>query len=309
MILTQSVLTPKVHATSCKALLAKLGVEDILSKDPQLRAALDAVLARYSQTGVVEPKLIDLSEPNNKRDPHAVNFYNFRDLLKVREVIKSDKTEDLSLDGKVIKVSVTPTRDVYFRPIALSQNFYPERAPRKTIAASILNQMLKLNTVARSFWGQVNDQYGSISEAVLGQKYSIAKKQVDPKSFSNAMAFEFLVANADGVERNFYVDAKGQVQVFDHDLAFMIGLVKSKVDRSEDEIIASTDALLGIRLPERYTRELHGALLKLKRSQLDRQLEYLLSYDERDAIMFRRDIILADIELRGSQRGIASLFD
>jgi hypothetical protein len=97
--------------------------------------------------------------------------------------------------------------------------------------------------------------------------------------------FEFLVGQTDGSELNAKECSDNTLRLFDHDQAFL-----TSIPMRSDFCIA------GAKLPETYSARFASSLKGLKREDLLQHLGHLLTLDEIDFIMLRREILLIDLE-------------
>jgi hypothetical protein len=324
-----------VSATAlCPQLLSLLGQRDQFSDQPALNAAANAVIRERLAAKKAVPNLGGLPPEG------TVQLENFQDLIKVKERFGTAEnplpTRDASLSGPKVEVTTnsglvvirpanskyreefdyqvasvreapaydavvqevdTPKGLRYFRPMA---GEHGSSKAGRTLAAYVVDQSLKVETVPVSKWAEVNGRMGTISDVapgqapVLGMKELISQGKVDPASAYNCMAAEFLRGNIDGSKRNTRIDGKGSMRVFDHDFAFSTGLspVKSAV------IEHPSDILVGVDLPDYYTKEFAGNLVQWTPTKIRKKLEFLISEPEIEGVIFRREILLKDMELR-----------
>jgi len=326
------------HSLSAMALcpeqLALLGQRDQFSDQPALNAAANAVIRERLAAKKAVPDLGGLPPAD------TVQLENFRDLIKVKERFGTAEsplpTRDASLSGAKVEVTTnsglvvirpanskyreefnyditsvreapaydavvqevdTPKGPRYFRPMA---GEHGSSKAARTLAAYVVDQSLKVDTVPVSKWAEVNGRLGTISDVaqgrapVLGMKELIAQGQVDRVSAYNCMAAEFLRGNVDGSKRNTRIDSKGVMRVFDHDFAFSTGLspIKSHV------IEHPSDILVGVDLPDFYTKEFAKNLEQWTPQKIRKKLEFLITDAEIEGVIFRREILLKDMQLR-----------
>ncbi len=277
------------------------GVEDVFHAQPVMRTALDQVVQARQKRKAAVPKLDeDIIVTKEKGNNTLKNMF---DLIKVEETLGSDSAPIPSepierTDGDVQEVT-TPKGVKYFRP--MHGAFSEGEKPRKTLAASILNKMVNLKTVAQTKWAKVNGELGTLSDKAPGDRLESAHKpyellaKADPHSLANATSFEFLAGQKDGHYRNIAIDPKtGEVTVFDHDTAFVAGLVAVTGEHASEQ----RDMIMGATLPEKYTSQFVEALKALKPSAVKKKLENVLSEEEIEGVLFRRELMLQDIENR-----------
>jgi hypothetical protein len=318
----------------CPELLALLGQRDQFSDQPALNAAANAVIRERLAAKKAVPKLGGLPPAD------TVQLENFYDLIKVKERFGTAEsplpTRDASLSGAKVEVTTnsglvfirpanskyleefnyaiksvreapaydavvqevdTPKGPRYFRPMA---GEHGSSKAGRTLAAYVVDQSLKVDTVPVSKWAEVNGRLGTISDVaqgrapVLGMKELIAQGQVDLVSAYNCMAAEFLRGNVDGSKRNTRIDSKGVMRVFDHDFAFSTGLspIKSHV------IEHPSDILVGVDLPDFYTKEFAKNLEQWTPQKIRKKLGYFITDAEIEGVIFRREILLKDMQLR-----------
>ena len=240
----------------CPQLLGLLGQRDQFSDQPALNAAANAVIRERLAAKKPVPILGGLPPAG------TVQLENFHDLIKVKERFGTAdnplETHDASLSGANVEVTTntglvvirpanskyreefdyniksvrpapaydavvqaveTPKGLRYFRPMA---GEHGSSKAGRTLAAYVVDQSLKVETVPVSKWAEVNGRLGTISEVaegrepVLGMKDLIGQGKVDPRSAYDCMGAEFLRGNVDGSKRNVRIDNKGRMRVFDH---------------------------------------------------------------------------------------------
>jgi hypothetical protein len=321
-------------AALCPQLLALLGQRDQFSDQPTLNAAANAVIRERLAAKRPVPDLGGMPPVG------TVQIEHFHDLIKVKERFGTAEnplpTRDASLSGAKVEVTTnsgivvirpanskyreefnydiksvreapaydavvqeveTPKGARYFRPMA---GEHGSSKAGRTLAAYVVDQSLKVETVPVSKWAEVNGRLGTISEVadgrapVLGMKELLAQGKVDPRSAYDCMAAEFLRGNVDGSKRNVRIDGKGRMRVFDHDFAFSTGLSPIKSHVIEDP----QDILVGVDLPEFYTKEFAENLAKWTPTKIRGKLEFLITDAEVEGVIFRREILLKDMELR-----------
>ncbi len=284
--------TTPCHAI-CPELLEQLGEEDVFHPQPHMRqAAEDVIRARLAAATLPE----SLGAIPNRSDCGDCTVTNFHDRLKVETVVKPG-TPSRAVADHVYEIQ-TPSGKQYFRPLnlGLTAPEGPQRA-RKTLAAHRVNRRLRLKVFPKTKWAMFEGKVGSLSEAAEGKEPERTLEALqaaglaNAASVSNTIAFEFLIGDFDGRKENMRVDTAGNVQVYDPDHAFTHGLVNFK---------AAEPLLAGAHLPEKYTPEFVKALRTLDIGKMRRDLEYLLSEAEIEGIVFRREIILRDLERRGA---------
>lgn len=284
---------------SCAQLLAEAGVEDVFSTQESFRRALEKVLSARLTKNSLPPLNQAISET---KGPGDTAFLAGAQKLRLEIEIAHVEMEDAGDDTEDVFALQDQGKDYYFRPI--HGGFSTATQPRKTMATSALNQAMNLSTVPRSRWAKVNNELGSLSDAAPGIPFNQIRQFRDvlsqlaehyPEILSDLMAFEFLIGNKDAVRRNTMIDNQNViVKVFDHDNAFLAGLVPIKGENSEDQ----SEVLFGVNLPETYTANFVERLKALTPPKLKALLSPFLSEAEIEGVMFRREIILEDIKLR-----------
>ena len=233
-------------------------------------------------------------------------FLNFSDQLEVEfEIGSMDRPipiRPVNARNPEVMVIEVDGQKKFFRPQQADGEMDEENTPQKaarTLAAARLNQAMGLNTVPKTKWARVNGRLGSLSDVAPGKELRkpiqtyINKGKIDSESLSNLKAFEFLVANVDGVIRNVHLDQEGKLKMFDHDFAFAEGLIDHKNGAFK---ITEWEKVAGDDLPDFYTQEFINGVERLTPQKIKRSMQYLLSQEEIDGIIFRRKIILNDIQ-------------
>ena len=283
----------------CPSILGEYKVQNLFSKQSYLRDAVKAVFKDYEQRGMAKPKyLADPAIKNEDLIARDSNFNNFMDILPIENVklISREPTET----GYGVERVVVGSKTYYLRTIQRDMLDSYTRKVRLELSASTLNQTMGLQVVPKTKLVKVDNVVGSLSESVVGHVIEHSRS-TDPSRRMEAHGFEFLVGNVDSLSRNMLVDREGVVKVFDHDFAFVLGIVKTlhHDENAKLRLYANSESLFGPTLPETYTEEFKAGLRKLTDKQIEKKFEYLLNEDERQALRFRRDILLKDIELRG----------
>ncbi|MBS1969147.1 MAG: hypothetical protein JSU04_02505 [Bdellovibrionales bacterium] len=187
---------------------------------------------------------------------------------------------------------------------------------RKTLLAYKLNRWLGLKSVPDAWIGTLNGQVGLFSEFIKhpisdnAWSYEVHKSNDSRlKRFYDMEAFEFLIGNYEA-EWGFNVlsrtknkdmrDGEGAISalsevdpvVIDHDPAFIPGLSHKSLSYS-----AST----GSNLPTRYTASFLQKLKALTPEAVAEVLGSDATPSEVSGILFRRALMLRDIELHGAE--------
>lgn len=167
--------------------------------------------------------------------------------------------------------------------------------------ADRLNSTMELKTSLTSRLAFVNGQQGVLSEWVEGRELEnataadidrmLTENEIDETSFSDASAFEWLVNHSRCATSRFVVTPQKQIVV---------------VSRSGGCLNCSTNAppegdqfYLGWTLPKRYSRRFIAKLKEIDREKLSFSIQLDLGTAESAALLFRREVILKDVELRG----------
>ena len=214
----------------------------------------------------------------------------------IRTVSTTDITNEITMlrDKKASEGMTIEFTEFLGQPVILRTQFSPSElgAIRKTAAASKLNEMMGLQTVPRARWISLFDRKSLASQFAQGTtpaRYN--RHHFDPWSVSDVEGFEFLVGQTDGSELNSKECARSSLSIFDHDQAFI-----TSIPTQSDFCIA------GAKIPETYSTRFVKALKQLKRSHLISNLGHLLTLDELDFIMLRREILLVDIEKNENEK-------
>lgn len=272
---------------------------EILVENTRVAPAVRDVLEGYQRDGIEPPASLGLLPADLVVSEKWTRALGARTGLPSHEASQSKKISngtspvwDVQIEG----------RRFAFRVAGEYQDL------RLSVAASEANEFLGLRTVpvARAAIvagkrGYLFDFVEGIKLPTLGRKKAISDLlqtgKLDARSYSDAMAFEFLVGNLDADPRNSIILPDGRAQVFDHNYAFAAGIPE----------YFTNEASLGPVLPEKYTRSLATKLRSLGRSaesSANRRkflelLEPHLTPVEIQAVEFRLDILLRDLEKRG----------
>jgi len=271
--------------------------------EPHVFRALEAaLLARQSHGGPVPirraAKDAEFEAQWPKTNPISVADYGSEaSPIPAREVKVGTRIAgyDISSGGK----------DYFFRPIRRTSTELDQLEVRKRYAADRVNELLGIEASSKSWWGTLNGQLGLVSERVYGEKNEgrhegklIAKLlkegKLDGRSLSEAMAFTFLILDPDGTIQNARVDEEKKIKTFDHNMAF--NNIFPNNDGESRKISA-----LGRTLPQKYTRRFIEGIERLTPEVVIRELGDYLTVNERDSLLFQREVILQDIRLRGAQ--------
>jgi hypothetical protein len=215
-------------------------------------------------------------------------------LIPQREIIQTFDSFDLTGDFRMIRNKsasegmTIEAAEIRNTPMILrTQRGRSELgAVRKTAAAARLNEILQLNTVPKARWIRIFDRTSLASAFVQGTTpTAFVRSHFDPWSVADMEGFEFLIGQTDGSELNAKECSDSTLRVFDHDQAFL-----TSIPRRSDFCIA------GAKLPGAYSQRFARSLKGLRRDQIVRQLGHVLTLDEIDFIMLRREILLVDIE-------------
>lgn len=289
--------------------------QDAIERIAQPPQKYGALIARQDQaTSIATQEVIRDYAIRGERAPRLGPFYFEEKLPKSnipyaefneswnRSVLSQQKnlaqvksTNEFQLNGgtKARVLGVTSEGKSYvFRQVEKN-----ETAARKTIAASRLNDLLKLDTtpksqlVSLSRAGEKNVP-GVISEFAEGMRpvgWDHFKNSVRPEARSDFSAFEYLVSNEDLHLENVRIQsAKGAVKSFDYDGAFSTYLSPQLRARP-----------YGYSLPESYTAEFIQNLKALTPKKIREEMGAHLLEEEIEQVIFRRDVILKDFERRG----------
>lgn len=263
--------------------------------------ALKQIFRRISAQGAHRPP------PMRLEYPLADNLADERELISTKilrsleaRIPGSQNESGILLPGTsveegggspVIRYSRADGKQIFFRPFT-DPELVSCNVPRFTFAASLLNRRMGLNTVPGARFGRIEGKLGVISEEATG----LAPKTLateDPNVFKNpvaradAEAFEFLVGNPDARAGNLHLDDSGNIQVFDHGRAWSPWLPNST-------------PWTWHRPPLKYSRRFIEALRGLDRQTLQREFSDYLTELEIEGLLFRRQILLEDRELRGA---------
>ena len=210
------------------------------------------------------------------------------------------KQGKIPVDHASVQKVTTSKGEKYFRPMADPDTGLATKA-RRTLAASILNRSLKLQVFVNSVWARINGELGALSDAAKGLEPKesldamVKKGLLTVEAASEYEAYSFFIGDFDATRVNVRVLRK-KIKSFDADFAFVpLGILTQDHEAAPERM----DRLAGVRLPEKYTQRFVDNLKKLTPKKLEQKLEYYLSRDELDALIFRREVILKDIERRG----------
>ncbi len=215
-------------------------------------------------------------------------------LIPQREIIQPFGTFDLTGDFRMIRNKTSSegmtieAAEIKNTALILRSQRGPSElgAVRKTAAAARLNEVLRLNTVPKARWVRIFDRTSLASTFVEGKTpTAFVRNHFDPWSVADMEGFEFLVGQTDGSELNAKECSDNTLRLFDHDQAFL-----TSIPTRSDFCIA------GAKLPETYSARFASSLKGLKREDLLQHLGHLLTLDEIDFIMLRREILLVDLE-------------
>jgi hypothetical protein len=265
-------------------------------------AALDRMLERHERI----PQARFLSKFNFTEERRTLSAENsvienaWEPLIPQREIIQAFNSFDLTGDFRMIRnKSASEGMTIEAAEIRNSAMILrTQRGPselgavRKTAAAARLNEILRLNTVPKARWVHIFDRTSLASTFVEGKTpTAFVRNHFDPWSVADMESFEFLIGQTDGSELNAIECSDSTLRVFDHDQAFL-----TSIPRQSDFCIA------GSKLPGAYSQRFARSLRGLRRDQIVRQLSHILTLDEIDFIMLRREILLVDIERNQDQK-------
>ncbi len=189
----------------------------------------------------------------------------------------------------------------YFRPnVKTNQNVV-----RKTWLAYQLSKLFGSDSVPECIWvsvygrledGSIIEAQGTLSRKAVGitKKMDLFELDDSSESVSNAQAYEFMIGNTDLSWHNFSYfkrEPKPQIEVFDHGAAFALGLAYQENHFDSNEYFAMTP-------PRHYTQKFVDTLVATTPTILTQRYYGVLSPAELDSVLFRREILLADILLR-----------
>lgn len=197
-------------------------------------------------------------------------------------------------------------------------------AARRTAAASIIDQAIGADVVPSSRVVRINGVLGTLSDlvshprevgVVQPQMYFAPGKQAN---WRNVQAMEFLVGDAFSHGHNQLRDANLHTWAIDFDQAFVPGvprmLPKPKAvteavgqagteewirDREGKLVRAATAFPFGRALPETYSPEFVEGLRTYTPDRIRASLRDHLQPEEIEGVLFRREVLLADIEAKG----------
>lgn len=196
------------------------------------------------------------------------------------------------MGSTVYRVQLKDGNIAYFRPL-VAEGFRSSVA-RHTIAVAHVRQLLGLETVPRSGLVKVNGFIGVLSREAPGRipakKYRYLKPFLNQRNLSDVEVFEFLVGNADAHNRNFNIDRNRTIQVFDHDMTFVKGVLP---------LLNLSNVPFGRTLPKKYRREVINKLHALTPKKLRKELSMHLNSQEIEGVLLRREVILEDVAIRG----------
>lgn len=187
-----------------------------------------------------------------------------------------------------------------FRPATLDpeKNVFFSLAPmrvRKVWAGAHLAQLLGVEIVAKSQAIKIGSELGIWSEFIPNALKEPRDFRKDPR-VSDALAFEFLVGQYDVVADNYRLQEKhGGLRLVDHDLAFWHLIPVPASSSKEDEI-----PIVGRVLPDQYSVEFISGLRALTPDRIQSEFSKHLSPGEIQSLIFRREVILEDYQLRFS---------
>lgn len=175
-----------------------------------------------------------------------------------------------------------------FRPVSQHYDHGDSaRVARRTWAAALLNAHMGLHTVPPAFLLKMHLQWGVVSEFITGKMPHVDFMNDD--ICTDTHVFEFLIGNSDAALYNARVDPSGHIVVFDHDKAFHPSVI---------DFVGAYARSLGSTLPTHYTAHFYEQLQALTPELLTELLQDHLAKHELAGIIYRREIILADIKLR-----------
>jgi len=261
--------------------------------ETNLLPALKRVLARqYSQGERRAPQLDSNPSKSTVPEPFSVRWKqrlgSARPRIAIsgsaRLVTKGGGTPVYEISGDGGKI------ERYFRPVR-EKTDQDIKVARRTLAASLLNRILGLKSVPTAKIGSFKGSLGVLSEVAPGIFLDRFTGVVDHRSKADAEAFEFLIGNRDVHHHNVKVTPNGQVQVFDHGLAWEPGLPSLPTKDAYKWWARS--------LPQVYSEELLARLQALDERTIANQLGSLLTPAEIEGFLLRRRILLEDASTRG----------
>ncbi|MBT3984064.1 MAG: hypothetical protein HOE90_22100 [Bacteriovoracaceae bacterium] len=115
---------------------------------------------------------------------------------------------------------------------------------------------------------------------------------IDPQKMSDTKAFSFLLGDSDGSVSNFHITPDGGVVRFDFDQDFAVGILDTS---------RAVSFPIGRTLPEKYTQKFITSLSSLEPSTIRSRFTDLLTEEEIEFVIYRREMILEDVENKGTQ--------
>ncbi|MBI4412515.1 MAG: hypothetical protein HY541_08535, partial [Deltaproteobacteria bacterium] len=168
---------------------------------------------------------------------------------------------------------------------------------RRMLAVSQLKELMGIKTVPSSWMARVNGQTGLVSPFPCHEYFD--EEKADPDSLHEALAFQFLIGNWLGWTDFVRMDAEGQLMTGDNSYAFALGLVGKK---AHDDFDFPLRRPFGVHLPERYPASFARAIRQLAPDVASDKLKDNLTNYEIDDLLFRREVVLKDIEMRELRR-------
>lgn len=177
---------------------------------------------------------------------------------------------------------------------------------RLRYAADRLNHFLGQDTSVRTRLSVINEngqQTGLLSDWAEGTELPadlpssevlamVERGEIDPVSFSTAQAFEFLVNHSECSNARFVITPEKKVKVFEREKC--LGCCLNQPPPHPDRFY------LGWTLPLKYSRSFVEALRNNGPEKLKEFTSLELDEAETRSLLFRRTLILKDVELRGA---------
>lgn len=311
----------------------ELRFEKARSSQPRVFAALNAFIADAKKDSLILPANL-LGEGFSDEAVMARKQFSLSWFKLFKE--NNPRPQKLTADAKNIRevsggasevyIVTAPTGTVVFRPAKEEINDYingrSEKKDggnltviRKTIVAYTLNRWLGLKSVPDTWAGSLNGQLGIFSEFIPFDiadntwTYEINSNAPGFRNFHDLQAFEFLIGNDEASHlpnvKTRTENTRGSIShwrsmpalteldpvVIDHDAALIPGL-------NPDSLWSNS---LGHRLPTFYTKTFIEHLKVLTPAILIDRLSSQASMVEIQGILFRRALMLKDIELQGDK--------
>ncbi len=254
----------KALATSYETLnqLAKSHIAFIEFKD------LDAFFKREHESIPYPTWLTQLQRKAPKNPPQFGSVSSPVSLKKIGEGVRSEVYFFSTSKGN-------QKQNYYYRPLS------PQliSIARKHLAAHTLNQLLSLEYAPITFMAIVNGKLGTVSQEVKGSSLSLETAKISGLEKDGVRAFEFLVGNIEAFNGNYLITKAQKVKVFDHDYAFIPGIMTEYAN------------YMG-HVPDKLPSNFLAKLKTLNPDLIKKELSPYLTHGELTSLIFRREVLL-----------------